>query len=258
MGDALGAVFGGGERTSASTTPDATAQALNRTRLNQLQPLFDFAPYAGFAFERPDIYSPAADVGDLYRNIGTSDLGLGPLSLGDVPENDYSDLMSFDDYLQTGLDQTQNYISQIATPEIMSQLALSGLESSGAVPEAIAKATASIGLPFVQSLPQASTALTLAPIQGEATRAQTGLLQGQRSLLPYNAALTNAQGGLLNAQRAGTLFPLADYGRGLAEEDLLRRQGVVTTGLTGLPFTPGSTQKGRTSQQPLFNFFGQG
>lgn len=214
MGDVLGSIFGGARGTTATQTPDPQAQAFNRLKLEQLQALFAGTPYSSFAYPN-DAYSPSPDVADLYKSANNTDL---------------SNLMSLDDYIKMGFDKTRNYVSQIAIPEIMSQLALSGLESSGAVPEAIAKATAGIGLPFVQSLPAASAALTAA----------------------------KPQAMLMNAQRASTLFPMADYSRLLRESDLLRRQGVVTTGLTGLPFTPGSTTQQRQSQQPLFGLFGQG
>lgn len=264
--------------------------------------------------------------------------------------NNYDDLMSLDDYIKMGLDQSGNYISQIARPEIMQAASLQGLDRGNFVSEAIAKATAGIALPFIQSLPEASQQLALARPQAEAIRAgtaltnaqewltgpqgdlihaqagltdaqrakmglemgllgaQTGLTQAQTGLteaeigrtgaqtglfgsqaglteaqtgltgaqawltagpqaglVGAQTGLTNAQAwlagpqaGLLNAQKASTLFPLADYSRGLKEQDLLRRQGVVTTGLTGLPFTPVTDSTAKKSSQPLFNFFGQG
>ena len=258
MGDALGSVFGASKSTDATQEPDAVAQALNQQRLVQLSNLFAGAPYSSFASERPDIYTPSTDIADLFSNIGKQDLGLSSFNLEDMPDIDYSNLMSLTDYIKMGLDETGNYISKIATPEIMSQLALAGLEGSGASADAIARATAQIGLPFVQSLPGASTALTLARPQAELIRQQAGLTGGQRGLLPYQAGMMNAQGGLFNTQRASTLFPMADYSRALQESDLLRRQGVVTTGLTGLPFTPGSTTEQKQTQPPLFGFFGQG
>lgn len=216
MGDVLSGVFGGGQRTTATTEPDEVSQALNELRLRELRRLFRNESFSNFADERPDIYSPDPKVDQLF-NTATEDQA-------------FPDLISFDEYLGLGLDQSKNYISQIATPEITSQAALAGLEGGGYIPEAIAKATAQIGLPFVQGLPQASTQLSLAPFQARASE----------------------------AQRAATLFPLADYGQSLKREDLLRRQGVVTTGLTGLPFTPGQSTAQRQSSQPLFNFFGQG
>ena len=104
---------------------------------------------------------------------------------------------------------------------------------------------------FTQGLPQASSLFSLLP-------GQQNLLQGQyiNTLTSNLSPFTQRDVGL--GQRAATLFPLADYSRALQEQDVLRQQGVVTTGLTGLPFTPGSSTTGRQSSQPLFNFFGQG
>lgn len=222
MGDILSGVFGSGQRTTAETKPDAISQQLNNLRLRQLTQLFGTSAYGDYALPRSDIYTPTQASTDLIKQAT------------EPTQFDFSNLLNLDDYIKLGLDQSQNYITQIARPEILSQLSLAGLESSGAAPEAIAKATAQIGLPFVQGLPQASIGLTSA-----------------QNLLP-------AQLGLTNAQRATTLFPLTDFGRSLQEQDLLRQQGVVTTGLTGLPFTPGQSTAQRQSSQPLFNFFGQG
>ena len=208
MGDALGAIFGSATNTSGTTTPDPTAQAMNNLRLQQLQQLFSGGSYSDFGRARPDIYTPSPEIDKLLKETMS----------GKVPG-----LMGFDEYKQLGLDQTKNYISQIATPQILSTAALQGLEGGGMVPEAIAKGTAEIGLPFVQGLPGASATLSLAP-----------------------------------AQRAQMMLPMLDYGRSLREQDLLRRQGVFTTGLTGLPFTPGGSQTGSQRQPPLFGFFGQG
>jgi hypothetical protein len=86
------------------------------------------------------------------------------------------------------------------------------------------------GNQFIQSLPGASQTLSLLPEQQRAMRAQT----------------------------ATTLFPMADYSRGLREQELAGRRGLFQTALTGIPYTPETTTKGRQAQQPLFNFFGQG
>jgi hypothetical protein len=193
VGSILGAIFGGGERTEQQTQADPVSRAMNQLRYEQLNNLFSAQPYWEFA--RPDTtgaYEPA-DISKLTQGM-----------------------MSIDDYKKLGLDATSNYISQIATPQIMSTAALQGLEGGGAVPEALAKATAGIALPFIQGLPAAY------------------------------------------GQYASSMFPLADYSRSLKEQDLLRRQGVMGTALTGLPYTPGSETTGRRSSQPLFNFFGQG
>ena len=145
-----------------------------------------------------------------------------------VPNLD--NLMSFDDYKRLGLDVSSNYISQIAKPEIMSTMVQQGLEGGGAVSEALAKASAQYSLPFIQSLPQASMGLTMTPFQARQSQ----------------------------AQRAQTLMPIADYDRMLKEQDLLRQQSVVTTGLTGLPYTPTTSTQGKQQTPPLFGFFGQG
>ena len=230
MGD-LGTLFGSGQRQSQTTTPDANAQALNFLRKDQLQYLFGQSPYASFAGANPGgAYVPGQGTLDLIQGA------TGEYAAGGGPA-DTSDLLSLDEYIKLGLDQAQNYITQIASPEILSQAALSGLESGGAPQEALAKATAQIGLPFVQGLPQASSTLTLTPQQ---------------------ANLTKAQAGATRTGQATSLFPLADFGRSLQAEDVNRRQGILTSGLTGLPFSPGQSTKGSTNQQPLFNFFGQG
>lgn len=227
MGDVLSGIFGGGSRTTQSTEPDAISQQMNAMRLEQLQALFGAMGYGQFSLPRTsDVYAPSPAVGDLYNSAAMSSEPI-----------DRSNVMSLDDYIKMGMDAGSNYISEIATPQIMSSMALQGLEGSGAVSEALAKATAGIGLPFVQGLPGASQTLSMLP-------GQQDLLRGQKDLL--------------YAQRAGGLFNFADYGRSLQEQDYLRQQGVVTTGLTGLPFTPGSDTVGKKSSQPLFNWFGQG
>lgn len=243
--------------------------------------------------------------------------------------------LDFERYYSEGLGRAQDFLSKVATPQIMQQAALQGLERGGAVSEAIARAGAQISLPFLQSLPQASVTLGMAPTLRELQRAgieqqragteiarrqadlvgaqagftrgqtlqsigglleslerlgllraqtgltgaetgltraragltgaQTGLTGAQTGLTGAQTALTGAQtglvgpqAGLLQAQRAATLFPLADYSRALQEQDLLRQQGIVTTGFTGIPFNPGGTLFGRQTTQPLFSFFGQG
>ena len=231
MGDILAGIFGGGQQQSQTTKPDATSQALNNLRLGELQYLFQNSPYASFAGANPGgAYTPGQPALNLVRSATDE------YSLGGGPA-DTSDLLSLDEYIKLGLDQAQNYITQIASPEILSQAALSGLESGGAPQEALAKATAQIGLPFVQGLPQASSTITLTPQQ---------------------ANLTKAQAGATRTGQATSLFPLADFSRGLQAEDVNRRQGILTTGLTGIPFTPGTSASGKVSSQPLFNFFGQG
>lgn len=240
MGDVLSGVFGGGGTQSSNTTVDPTTQSLNALRLQQLSTLFNDTPgkVAGFAEPAPSVYtgSPAVD------NLFTTAQQPSP-NVPTTPVN-YDNLMSLQDYINLGLSQTGNYISKVATPQILQTAALQGLEGGGYVPEAIAKATAQYALPFVQGLPSASATLLNAGPQAEATRA--------------GSFLTSAQTGLTNANRASTLLPLADYQRSLNEKDLLRQQGVVTTGLTGLPYTPSTATDTSKNQQPLFNFFGQG
>jgi hypothetical protein len=52
---------------------------------------------------------------------------------------------------------------------------------------------------------------------------------------------------------------MADVPRQLQVEDFLRQQGIVTTGLTGIPYTPGSQVTSATRQPSVFeNFFGTG
>ena len=229
MGDILAGVFGGGQQQSQTTTPDPNAQALNELRRSELTNLFAGDRYNAFV-QPNDAYRPGGQSYDLLdRSILDFNTSGGPA--------DTTDLLSLDQYIKLGLDQAQNYITQIAKPEILSQAVLSGLESGGAPQEALAKATAQIGLPFVQGLPQASSTLTLTPQQ---------------------ANLTKAQAGATRTGQATSLFPLTDFSRSLQAEDVNRRQGILTSGLTGLPFSPGQSTKGSTSQQPLFNFFGQG
>jgi len=54
--------------------------------------------------------------------------------------------------LDLGIGTTGNYIDRIATPRINQALTLQGLESGGAVPAAIARATAETAMPFLQSI----------------------------------------------------------------------------------------------------------
>jgi hypothetical protein len=199
-----------------------------------------------------------------------------------------------------GTDAASNYINRIATPQLMQQATLQGLEGGGAVPASIAKATADVGLQWLSPIVQQSlgiqgqlaqgyggdvsnlsgaNAAAQAQLGGQNTALQSGLFgdysnavqqaYGNRqgletqfmSTLPgaYGTSITApAQARSLAAQGAATLMPLADYGRGLQEQDLLRRQGLATTAYTGLPYTPATSTAQRQSQQPLWNFFGQG
>ena len=56
--------------------------------------------------------------------------------------------------LDLGTRATGGYIDTIATPRINQALALQGLESGGAVPAAIARATAETAIPFLQAIEQ--------------------------------------------------------------------------------------------------------
>ena len=215
------------------------------------------------------------------RGIGQQDFGIG---LNNINQQ-YNDTLGltqgntnralaasdarFNTMYGTGLDQARNYIHEIATPEIMQSNVLSGTEQGGAVPAAIAKATAQVGLPFVQNLiaqyMQEQSGLQQQNIaaQAQAAGQRMGLtgqqlqqyVQGQMALSGQNlqaqqsfyAGLPNAastltmtpvQAQLGTAQAGATLFPLADYGSSLAREDLARRQGVAGTAFTGLPYTP--------------------
>lgn len=216
MADIGTSIFGSGGSQSTDNTLDPHTAAANRLRLEQLRGLFTDTPLSTFGTPQSDIYTGAPAVDALFS---TAQQGA-----------DLSNLMSFDDYLKLGLDQGSNYINKVAKPEIMQTAALQGLDQGGFVADAIARATAGIALPFLQTLPQASAQLTTA----------------------------GPQANLLGAQRAQTLFPLADYGRGLKQADFERQQQVSLAGLTGIPFTPVQDSTQDRNSQPLFNFFGQG
>ena len=81
---------------------------------------------------------------------------------------------------------------------------------------------------FAQSLPGASTALTMAPLQARA--GQSAILSG--------------------------LQPLMDFPRQLQEADFLRRQGLFTTAYTGIPYTPGGTVAGSSGTGNIFDQLG--
>jgi len=223
MGAVLNSIFGGGGRQEQQVTPDPTQQALNQIRLDELSDLFRNFDFSDFARPNELISTPGADTQDI---------------LSDIPGNiqrvtdfaDSTELLDINDYLDLGLDEAGNFISQVATPQILSGAALQGLESSGAVPEAIAKATAGIALPFLSTLPGAQAQFT-----------QTG------------ANIAGLPGAF-----STSMLPFTDVPRNLQQQDFLRQQGVLQTGLTGLPFQPGSETTGRDQQLPLFNLFGGG
>ena len=261
MGDILGSVFGGAKNTSQDTTPDPISQQLNQMRLQQLQQLFGVSAYSDFARSNPNnAYTPSPAVADLYRTATVEPDLSNLMSLADYTNRGTGELKSYDDlakgqlndYHKLGMDAVSNYISQIAKPQIMSTMVQQGLEGGGAVDEALAKGTAEIGLPFVQSEGQLRQ-------QYANTRGSLGMSFAQ-SLPGASTALTMApfQARQAQATRAQTLMPIADYDRMLKEQDLLRQQGVATTGLTGLPYTPTTSTEGSQRQPPLFGFFGQG
>lgn len=216
MGDVLGGIFGSGGKQTTDNTIDPQSLEANKLRVAELQNYFSVSPYNSFAGPKADIYTGAPAVDALFSSAQQG--------------ADRSNLMSFDDYLKLGLDEGSNYINQVAKPEIMQTAALQGLDRGGFVADAVARATAGIALPFLQTLPGASETLTLAGPKAD----------------------------VLGAQRATSLFPLADYSRGLKEADLTRQQGLATAALTGIPFTPVTDSTAKKSSQPLFNFFGQG
>lgn len=201
MGDILGSVFGSGGRTTQTTTPDPNAQGMNDLRLQQLRGLFDHTSLAAFA--------------------GDSGYGqMSPDTIALLQQMTGSDnLMSLQDYVTMGTDAGKSYMSQIATPEISSALALQGMERSGALPEALAKGAASTGLQFMSTIPNFQTA---------------------------------------NMQANQAMFNLSDAPRQAALNEYMRQQGVAFTGFTGIPWTPGSSTKGSTQSLPLFDLFGMG
>jgi hypothetical protein len=114
-------------------------------------------------------------------------------------------------------------LSNITAPAIQNQMSLAGLGRSGAGTEALARAGMEMALPMAmqlsQQMPQADIALRGA-----------------------------------NLDRMMTGMNLGAIPRQLAQEDILRRQGLMTTGLTGIPFTPGSSSKqtGEMRQKSIF------
>ena len=244
------------------------------------------------------------NVGANYGNAANATLGAYNNAIGAAGQA-YGQGMTnnqamLDRALGYGTDAASNYINKIATPQLMQQATLQGLEGGGAVPASIAKATADVGLQWLQPLLQqgmgiqgqlaqgygsdisnlsGANAAAQAQLGGQNVGLQSGLYgdynaavqaaYGNRqgletqftSTLPsaYGTSITApAQARSLAAQGAATLMPLADYGRGLREQDLLRRQGLATTAFTGLPYTPATSTNQRQSTQPLWNFFGQG
>lgn len=231
MGGVLGALFGGGQQTSGTTTPDRTTQDLNRTRLLEYQKLLDQGGGVGqFAAPGGNMYVPTAAsnmllnqansdyVGggrggpNLNTNFRTGDIntafntdyGVGNISSGfDVnykpnlaglrsPE---SNLLSLEDFRRNTGDVTSNYINRIATPQIKAALAAQGMAGSGALPEAIANATAQQAAQFAAMEPQLlqqNAGVRLG--EAENARANAGVgLQAQQLYNEAVGAANNAQ-----------------------------------------------------------------
>ena len=210
MGSIIGGVAGGGEQQKQKVTPDAQAQAMNRLRIQELSNLFAQSPYAGFAQPGSDAYRPSPETMGLINQFT------------DPRPVTYAARVSTA-RLAGRVRPCSVLYERDRTPEIMNTMALSGLESGGAVSEALAKAGAGVAMPYLTSL------------MGNLPGVQQTMQMGQ-----------------------GQMMGFSDLPRSLQAEDLLRRQGVVQTGLTGLPFTPGQTSKGGTSSLPLWNLFGTG
>lgn len=202
MGDILGSVFGGGKQSAETQTADPISQAGNQLRYQQLANLFQNQAYSDYGVMRPDIFSLDQRSSNLLDQFTNSD-----------------NLMSLQDYLDLGTKSGQNYLTQIASPEMASNLSLQGMQDSGAMQEALAKAGASIGMDFLKTIP----------------------------------AFKSVQN-----QQMGQLFSMAQTPQNLRQQDYLRTQGVVTTGLTGLPYTPTISKQGEEGSLPLFNLFGMG
>ncbi len=116
--------------------------------------------------------------------------------------------------LDLGIGATDNYISQIATPRINQAMALQGLESGGAVPQAIARATAETAIPYLQNIEsiygtnQANTLNQLMALKGGLTgnlSAQDAALLSQYLGLQsgVNTQLAGQQGAATEAAAAG-------------------------------------------------------
>lgn len=196
-----------------------------------------------------------------------------------------------------GFDTTSNYINQVATPQIMQQMALQGLEGGGAPAAAIARATAEYGMPMYQQLAQLGQQYqglqgglssgqqqalaaygsqyggNVANAMSQNLAAQNALQQqyagsiagllGQRNqaVSQLGLSIPQVQGAFqtAGAQTASTLFPMADYARSLQAQDLARRQSLYGTSLTGLPYTAGGTTEQEQKKAGIFsNIFGGG
>jgi hypothetical protein len=87
--------------------------------------------------------------------------------------------------LDLGLGATGNYISNIATPRIMQELSLAGLERGGGISDAIARATAEVAIPYLQSIEQlygTNTANLIAQTAAQQGQTSTAAVEGNRAL----------------------------------------------------------------------------
>jgi hypothetical protein len=137
---------------------------------------------------------------------------------------------AIDAQTRLGLDQTSNYINQVATPQIMQAMALQGLEQGGAAPAAIARATAEYGMPIIQQI----AALQQQGLSGQQALGQQGL-QGTQSLLGagmQNAAALYGQNQALQGALQGQALQGANalQGQGLGAAASLYNQGLGTQG----------------------------
>ena len=263
MGGIVDAVFGGSGSQEQKIRPDKAQKEMNRLLLGEMQGLFlgqvdpetgertGGTPFSTFAEARPDIFqlSPESmEYADRYGSFADAVpelFTLGSDAQRLVDTSSQQPILNIEDYIRMGLDESSGFISQIATPEILQTAALQGLEGGGFVPDAIARATSQIALPFLQSIPGA--AATLSGIPGQL--AQTADIPRQLQLADY----------LRQQQVLPGIFGISDINRQLSERDLLRQQGVVTTGLTGIPFAPGQTTTGDQRKGGIFeNIVGTG
>lgn len=175
---------------------------------------------------------------DLNRDITNQGLGVNESQVQRalaLANSDASRSLGTQDFnraraLELGIGATGNYIDQIATPRLNAALTLQGLESGGAVPAAIARATAETAMPYLQSIEnaygsnQANTLNALMGLKGTITgqgSAQSAeLLQ---ALLREDAAAT---GNYTNLQ-SGVMSNLTGLQQETANQ-LLGQQGAAT------------------------------
>ena len=90
---------------------------------------------------------------DLAREMASAGYGVGMRQAGASGNQALSSLQgAYQQGLGDITNPVSNYIAQIATPQIQQQMALQGLEGSGAVNASIGRATAEAGLPLMQQL----------------------------------------------------------------------------------------------------------